>query len=108
MNQARTNEHEQARHKRITGSRIAKIITGGPAAWDTLSAMLHAPEPEKFFDIENTPNMPEQMKRGHEYEPMARGEFFMRHDEYEVEQPDFCVPGDDVDEDLREWIGVSP
>lgn len=121
---ARTEEHAAARHKRITGSRIGKIMAGSPAAWDTLSDMLHDPEPEKFYSLENTPNMPEPLRRGLEYEPQARADFFFRHDEYDIEQPMFCQPGEEksynketgimihkgieADKDLWEWVGVSP
>jgi hypothetical protein len=107
----RGQEHEVARAKRITGSRVAKIVNGTPAGWDTLSTLLHSNKPEKFFDVANTPNMPEQMARGHNYEPVARGEFFMEHPEYEVTTPMFLVP-DPVefarDSILIDWIGVSP
>ena len=119
----RTEQHAAARHKRITGSRAGKIMTGGPVGWDTLSDLLHSEEPEPFYSLENTPDMPQQMRRGLEYEPMGRGEFFFRHDEYELEQPMFCIPGnedyydeetgvrvfkgDTSDKDLWPWIGVS-
>lgn len=105
----RSEDHAKLRHKRITGSRIRKIMLGGPAAWDTLSAQLHNPEAEVFYTPEMSPNMPEQLKRGHSYEPQARAEFMLRHPEFELERPVFCVPDEEMeDAELTEWIGMSP
>lgn len=105
----RSIEHAEARQKRITGSRIATIMDGTPAGWDTLSELLHSQDPEKFYQFENTPNMPEQLRRGQEYEGMARGEFFFDHSEFEVTEPTFLVPGPDFDDPyIQDWIGISP
>ena len=108
--ETRSEEHEKARAKRITGSRIKTVMRGGYKAKNTLSKMLHSDEPERFFSVENTPNMPERLKQGHIRERQVRGDFFFDHPEYEVVEAVFLTPESCFNDcgRLVPWIGVSP
>lgn len=116
--EARSTEHELARSKRITGSRVKIIMTGGYQAKNTLSKKMWDPEPEKFYTVADTPNMPKRLMDGHLRERKVRGDFFFDHPEYDIieDTPDtptaFLTPavcrGWPCPKDLRDWIGVSP
>lgn len=111
---ARSEEHGRLRTGRVTGSKIRIIMRGTIKSRNNL--LNRFDKPEVFYTVENTPNMPAQLRWGHVYEPWLRAEFWERHPEYDIVTTDpFVRPGqgqygarEDLPWPVLEHVGVSP
>lgn len=99
-------EHGALRAGRITGSIAQRIMTSSRTAWNTIARDLRNPRP--FFQLEDTPNMPEPLAHGQRYEKQAAGEFWDRHPEYDVWDPKFLYWHDATDRIRVRHLGYSP
>lgn len=91
---------------RITGSIAQRIMTSSRSAWNTIVRDLNNPRP--FYALEDTPNMPEPLAWGQQYERQAAGEFWFRHPEYDVQNPVFLHWHDPTDVVRVRHFGFSP
>lgn len=81
------SEQAKLRAGRITGSIAQRIMTSSRTAWNTIAKDLR--EPQKFYGVEDTPNMPEPLAWGQRQERAAVGHFWEHHPEYDVHHPTF-------------------
>jgi len=101
-----SDEHQDLRHRRITGSKIDIVMNGTYVGLNSLSKLMHG-EPVFYGVGKNTPS---QLKRGIEWEPRARNDLWNSNPELTVTQPGFLTP-EDFGVDLgmiTEWLGYSP
>lgn len=99
-------EHGQLRAGRITGSIVQRLMTSSRGAWNRIAYDLRNPKP--FFELEDTPNMPDALAWGQRHERMAAGEFWDRHPEYDVHDPKFIHWHDPTDRLRVRHFGYSP
>ena len=99
-------QHGALRAGRITGSIAQRIMTSSRSSWNTIARDLRNPRP--FYSLDDTPNMPEPLAWGQRHEPMAAGEFWDRHPEYDVLDPKFIRWHDEADTVRHAYFGYSP
>lgn len=100
-------EQGQARAGRISGTIAQRIMTAASRqTWNTIAEDLRNPRP--FYDPDDTPNMPEQLRWGHEHEHEAAGQFWMRHPEFDVHNPRFLHWHDPTQANMVRHYCVSP
>ena len=96
-------EHYEARRGRVTGS-VADVIVGGTAhAWNKLADQIRSGD-ASLGGLENVPSI----AWGNKHEPMARGEFWSRHPELDIETPAFAYYWNDQDPLFASTLGFSP
>lgn len=107
MTQIITREdHAKARVGMLTGSRIQRIMTGGPRVWNSVAKEMR--NPPRFWSLEDAPNMPPPLAWGQTHEPQAAAMFWDRHPEYEVRDPKFLRYHDKTPELFARHLGYSP
>jgi hypothetical protein len=102
-----TREQQGAlRAGRITGTAAQRIMTGSRSSWNKIAEDLRNPRP--FYNVEDSPNMPEQLAWGQRTERQAAGYFWDRHPEYDVLDPKFIYWHDPSDLHRLRHFGFSP
>lgn len=101
-----SRQHALSRANRITSSRIRTIATGDYRAWNTLSRKIREAKPAPIGSRRDSGVA--SLDWGHNNEPQACSQFWLRHPEYEMMDEHWCHWHDPRAKVLWENCGTSP
>ena len=98
--------HAIARARRITSSRIPVIATGDFKAWNTLAKRMRIAQPAPIHST--GPSGVASLDWGRRHENWACGQFWLRHQEYDIHDERWCHWYDPENKVMWEMCGTSP